>query len=102
MKTVQELKEQERLVAELYYLFDLSCGESDLVDCLDELVIKNVDDFDKVFFCEESQIDSYQEVEDDMLNVFGEVLDYFTLNGLIFSTDELDWAGLGVGCDNES
>ena len=89
MKTVQELKEQERLIAELYYLFDLSCEESDLVDCLDELVIKNVEDFDKVFLGEESQFNYHQEIEDDMLDIFGEVIGYFMLNGIIFSTDEL-------------
>lgn len=91
MKSIEEMNEQESLVNELYSLFDLSCEESDLVVCLDELDIKNVDDFDKVFLCEESQFDSYQELEDDMLNTFGEVIDYFTLNGLIFSRDELDW-----------
>lgn len=86
---------QESLVNELFTLFDLSCEESDLVACLDELDIKNVEDFDKVFLCEENQYYSYKELEDDMLDLYGEVIKYFTLNGLIFSTDEWDWSNLG-------
>lgn len=95
MKSIKESIMQESLVNELYTLFDLSCEESDLVACLDELDIQNAEDFDKVFLCEENQYDSYQELEDDMLDFYGEVLDYFTLNGLIFSTNELDWGNLG-------